>query len=32
MVKFVNACVERDKKNFEKTDFCDFTRYLAFGL
>jgi len=22
MVKFVSACVERDKKNFEKTDFC----------
>ncbi len=22
MVKFVSACVERDKKKFEKMDFC----------
>jgi len=22
MVKFVSACVERDKKNFKKFDFC----------
>ena len=22
MVKFVSVCVERDKKNFEKMDFC----------
>ena len=24
MVKFVSACVERDKKNFEKMDFCSY--------